>query len=350
MDPNCPYSGGPAMNTDISGIGVRVSFYLQTLFLSCLSARSGSQNEITGALYTLLATNTAMAVAALILGLKPNPEISFHDAIVVFYLLYLSWVTVFFSLPACARFPGNVKTLHFFSVLQSYTVFAFAFAMLITAKSFGSAPPCNPHAMVVLFRPFKALTSGRTVCWVMTVLVVVVYTGLLVKDHMPPAPKLVHRWIKKRITKQIPSTDLEAHIDISPDAEPRSAMPRPAPGKVLHHVKKPGDKPVSQPFQPPCSRIIYDSSRRPQMEYYDLQIAWNLVIEIIVVFILWGLTVMNTELLIKWNKFDQSDGIQSKWQFGQILPMFLVVLPLVNVVNAFKDFGLRPLPIARLKE
>jgi hypothetical protein len=29
----CMSTGGPPMNTDVSGIGVRVSFYLQTLFL-----------------------------------------------------------------------------------------------------------------------------------------------------------------------------------------------------------------------------------------------------------------------------------------------------------------------------
>lgn len=46
---------------------------------ACLSARSGSLDEITGSLYTLIATNMAMAVIALILGLKPTPEISFHE-------------------------------------------------------------------------------------------------------------------------------------------------------------------------------------------------------------------------------------------------------------------------------
>jgi hypothetical protein len=32
-----------------------------------------------GAFYTLLATNTGIAVTALILGFKPTPEISFHE-------------------------------------------------------------------------------------------------------------------------------------------------------------------------------------------------------------------------------------------------------------------------------
>ena len=46
---------------------------------ACLSIRSGSLDEITGALYTLVATNVAMAVTALILGSKTLPEISFHE-------------------------------------------------------------------------------------------------------------------------------------------------------------------------------------------------------------------------------------------------------------------------------
>lgn len=33
MSSICPYNGGPTMNMDLSGIGVRVSFYLQTIFL-----------------------------------------------------------------------------------------------------------------------------------------------------------------------------------------------------------------------------------------------------------------------------------------------------------------------------
>jgi len=48
-----------------------------------LCTRSLSLNEIVGALYTLLATNMAMAVTALTLGLKPNPEISLHGYVLL---------------------------------------------------------------------------------------------------------------------------------------------------------------------------------------------------------------------------------------------------------------------------
>jgi len=87
------------MNTDIGGLGVRISFYMQTIFLggcyspllhltlnprhvlqlAALSARSEKLEENMGALSTLIATNMAMAVTALILGLRPEPEMSFQE-------------------------------------------------------------------------------------------------------------------------------------------------------------------------------------------------------------------------------------------------------------------------------
>ena len=46
---------------------------------ACLAARSDSLGEITGSLYTLIMTNIAMAVTAIIMGLEPNTGMSFHE-------------------------------------------------------------------------------------------------------------------------------------------------------------------------------------------------------------------------------------------------------------------------------
>jgi hypothetical protein len=84
------------MNTDVSGEGVRISFYLQALFLctlnsltsdspelihklAVLTARSENKEEISNALYTLIMTNVALAVTTLILGLKPEPGMSLQE-------------------------------------------------------------------------------------------------------------------------------------------------------------------------------------------------------------------------------------------------------------------------------
>ncbi|KAJ6610287.1 hypothetical protein B0H10DRAFT_2061047 [Mycena sp. CBHHK59/15] len=324
MSGSCASSGGPPMNTDISGMGVRVSFYLQTVFLGCLSARSTSPEEVTGALYTLLATNTGMAVTAFILGFKSRPEISLHDALVVFYLLYISWVTVYFSLPANTRFTGKVKMLHLCSVIQSCILFAFAFAMLSTATKFGSTPECNRNAVVVLFRPFVALDVGRILFLSLTALVVIIYGGILYKDWKDSIKRLGRRVSKSFVKKKKPDEELDNHAEAPPATEP---APRSAPEPENTAITVPDAQTYG--YVPPSER----------KKTYRYNVDEKVVVNIIVVLIFWALAVMNTELLIRWNHFAVSDDSQSLWQFGQILPMFLVVLPLISLVNAFMENG-----------
>ncbi|KAF9466923.1 hypothetical protein BDZ94DRAFT_1305793 [Collybia nuda] len=311
----CPMGGGPSLNTDIGGIGVRTSFYLQTLLLACLSARSGTLSEISGALYTLIATNLALVVTSLILGLKSTPEISFQDALVVFYLLHLSWTTIFFCLPACNRFAEDLKFLKLWSIVQSYMVFTFAFALLASAKSFGRSPGCNQNAALVIFRPFPMFNAGLIVCWVLVVGVVSIYTLILVKEYIPPPPKRLRQLWKRTTRKPV---DL-----VTPD-----------PG-VYSLTGVPQGSAIETPEYP---------SKSGQQGRYRVHIAWDVMIELIVITILWAICVMNTELLIRWNRFEASDASTSEWQFGQVLPMFLITLPLVNVIGAFREFGIRPFP------
>jgi len=314
---SCTQGGGPPLNTDVSGIGVRISFYLQTLFLAYISARSGSLDEIIGALYTLIATSMAMAVASLLLGLKPIPEISFHDALVVFYLLAMSWFSVVFSLPSCYRFGRGLRILKILSILQSCIVFAFAFVILIQAKTFGSSPECNGNAVAVLFRPFSALRAGRIAGWVLTVLIVGIYVGITVKDYLPPPPKRIQQWMQRRRNKKRHSLAETQEADLSFNVDPLAQM----------HLEIRGQMFGNQQTVTPK---------------YDLQIAWDLVVEILLITVLWVLAVMNTELLIRWNHFEPLDSPTSPWQFGQVLPMFLLVLPFVNMVSVFREFGLKP--------
>ena len=87
--------------------------------------------------------------------------------------------------------------LKLFSVVHSYTVFAFALTLLIKATSFGTTPECNKNASVVVFRPFSALHAGRIAGWVLTVIVVVVYTMITLKDHLPSPLKRVYQRVQQ---------------------------------------------------------------------------------------------------------------------------------------------------------
>ncbi|KAF7293808.1 hypothetical protein HMN09_01176600 [Mycena chlorophos] len=309
----CANGTQPIMNTDISGPGVRISFYLQTLFLSCLFARSESLDELTGALYTLLSTNTAMAVTALILGFKPQPEISFHDALIVLYLLSLSGTAVFIILPTINKFPEASKTLRYFSVIQTYAILAFMLAVLIKADGFGDFPGCNHLAVIALFRPINALHAGRILCLVLAGLFTLLYTGLLIKDHLRAVQK------KRQLRKATTQLPMPADSNNAPDPglNRQGTAPR-ASAKSARPVRKPEEE--------------ID---------YEMPIAWDVLVQITVITILWALAVMNTELLIRWSGFAPSDS--SSWQFGQVLPMFLLVQPLTDLINAFSEHGIRPL-------
>lgn len=90
-----------------------------------------------------------------------------------------------FSLPACNRLEGGTKIVKAVSVVQSYIMFAFAFALLITAKTFGKNQECNANAMVVLFGPFKVFNAGMIIGWIVTVITFVVYTSVTIIDYLP---------------------------------------------------------------------------------------------------------------------------------------------------------------------
>jgi hypothetical protein len=109
-------------------------------------------------------------------------------------MLSLSWVTVCYSLPSCNTISKNLSpignrnldktdVLKLLSVLQSCCIAAFAFALLITAKTFGSYPKCNYRAVVVILRPFPALGAGRVVLLIVTAIICIVYTSVTIRDY-----------------------------------------------------------------------------------------------------------------------------------------------------------------------
>ncbi|KAJ7069249.1 hypothetical protein C8F01DRAFT_1363474 [Mycena amicta] len=306
---NCSDALGPQMNTDISGVGVRVSFYLQALFLGCLFARSVSVDEFQGALYTLLSTNTAMVITAFILGFKRHPDITFHDALIVLYLLCLSGLTVFAVSLSSKRFKVAKLALRYFAIIQTYLILAFALALLIKAESFGSRPQCNQYAVVVLLRPFSALKPGRIVCFVLVAVFTMFYTVITVEDHLRAASRKIRM---RRRTRRVPGADKE-HSEANEAQQP---LPDFAPQSVAHN------------------------SPNTQLDVDDpYSIDWDVILTLAVVLVLWATAVMNTELLIRWNHFAPTDHT---WQFGQVLPMVLLFQPLVDVSTSFWELGLRP--------
>ena len=115
--------------------------------------------------------NTAMGITGLILGLQPMPEIKLQEytpqysvpvklllticagsALIILYLLLMSWIIVIASLALCNHLSDDTKMLQLALVIQSYTILAFAFAAFTTANHFGTTPECNQKAFAVIFQ------------------------------------------------------------------------------------------------------------------------------------------------------------------------------------------------------
>lgn len=60
------------------------------------------------------------------------------------------------------------------------------------------------------------------------------------------------------------------------------------------------------------------------------KIIGTLLYDMIAIFILWPIVVVNTELLIQWNGFKKAEG--SQWQFGQVSSF-----PLITDLKVFNE-------------
>ena len=99
------------------------------------------------------------------------------------YLLSMSWIVVIASLATCNHLSDDTKALHLASVIQSYIIQAFAFAVLATAHRFGTNPECNDNVFVVIFRPFSAFKAGHIFGWILFGLAFVCYTAMTIRDY-----------------------------------------------------------------------------------------------------------------------------------------------------------------------
>ncbi|KZP08197.1 hypothetical protein FIBSPDRAFT_1052534 [Athelia psychrophila] len=319
----CAYEGAPPMNTDISGVGVRISFYLQTLFLGFQAARSGSGDDITGAEYTLIATNIAMASTQTHYPPLSFSNAHFGSALVVLYLLTLCWVTNICLLASCGSIKQDVRILQLLSVLQSIVVFAFALAVLITAHTFGSNPECNTHAKLVFLRPFRVFDAGRIVGGVTCGIVLVLYICMTARDYLYP----LFISIKQKKAGGI----------LPPDGVTTAPLQAGMPA----HIPKSNLPSDIQDTSDANLEAYAKLKSRGEDQMSELNFDGTLTLQLLAILILWALAVMNTELLIVRNRFASSEGPQSMWQFGQVLPLLLIIVPFVGMIKTFNANGLR---------
>ncbi|KAH8817579.1 hypothetical protein DL96DRAFT_391271 [Flagelloscypha sp. PMI_526] len=283
-------------NPDISGIGIRIAFYIQVACLSAHTILVSSAAECGNALSSLVVTNIAYGVTTLVLSAPNNPSLSLYDALVVIHLLTISWFTIFITIPHYSKFSKSQTSLQLLAILQSYVCFATAFFILATAPTFGSNKECNSVVQAVLFAQFPLL-KARIGYLVTLSIVVALQTALYYSDfYYHRTPSIV-----------------------------RSSIYR---GKVRDPEDDMFEASVNEHFDDgwsPDSRV--NRSRR-----------WDptVLIQLILVICTLIIGLVNTELVVARNNTVDTigggsqasmDDEGSMWTFGQIIPLALTLLP-----------------------
>ena len=286
-----------------------------------MSVRSPSAEATTGALSTLIITNLAYAVTTLSLGFKEKPELSLYEcvgsssysmfahgysaaisALIVLYLLSLSWVAVFFALPQYNRFKHANSIVKVLAIGQSYFLIAFGYTVLSAAPSFGNIATCNNTIVVSIFAPFKLLNSGRTLFLVALSLATVGYTLLLINDYRNARPAGTNA------TVQADDGDSTRVMDSSSSVQMGSLSSR-TPSTT-----------TSKSHHPPPSNLTISGSQR-----VAVKVDGRIVVTIILILTFSVLAIVNTELLRTYNKTESQDG---SWGFGQVRTKIPGYLPI----------------------
>ncbi|KZP12447.1 hypothetical protein FIBSPDRAFT_936920 [Athelia psychrophila] len=172
---------------DISGVGVRVTFYAQSILIVLASALPDA--DITGSYWALTLTTFSLLISALIEATKSN--LSLYNAMLVSYLCTLHVIASGSLLIMLAVFRvssrANTIRMGLAAILQSIGSAAFGFYIWHGAKTFGSQPECNADTKLIFFGKSESATQhGRQIAivclvWILGTSLITSLAGFLRK-------------------------------------------------------------------------------------------------------------------------------------------------------------------------
>ncbi|KAJ7174167.1 hypothetical protein C8R43DRAFT_977301 [Mycena crocata] len=294
---NSSFDGGQSCrvaNPDISGLGVRISFYLQTIALVLLAGRN--LEEALNSVWTLLGTSFGLTISALVTAVQN--DLPLYQAIIVTDLIWLSNFAIFMGLATYNRHPRGSHTIQYAAIVQTYISMSCILYLWARAAKLEFDAHEGRTVFVVLFVSTLATGRGRTIALAITSILLVGYSGvatLFVYRHLPfwRAPEQQHK------DKPIP-----LQVDIPP-----------SPMSIGSQNRLPANRP------PPSLAVD------PHLMTLSLFFGIPYVI-----------TVACTELQIRRNPLCADNTF---WGFGQILAMTVSIVPVVITVKAFHKHGLK---------
>ncbi|KAI0041077.1 hypothetical protein FA95DRAFT_1611298 [Auriscalpium vulgare] len=160
IDPNNNPDGiyGIKANPDLSGIGIRVNFYL--IILSC--AITPAMPYTIRLLFTLFAHAWLLGIGLLfaVVIQTAQKQLSLYDALLVAHILWFLGIQI---LPADPSIFTSAR--RFFMAAQQAATLVVAIAwslyMWLHTDTFGSQPACNSHVRYMFFFHSVPATTGR---------------------------------------------------------------------------------------------------------------------------------------------------------------------------------------------
>ncbi|KAJ7923830.1 hypothetical protein B0H13DRAFT_1979428 [Mycena leptocephala] len=300
-------------NPDISGLGVRISFYLQTIALVLLAGRS--LEEALNSVWTLLGTSFGLTISALVTAVQN--ELPLYQAIIVTDLVWLANWAIFMALATYNRHPRGSHIVQYAAIGQTYIsmasiLYLWARAGALELELGGQK---GQTVFVVLFISTSAIGVGRKIALVMTTLLLIGYSVVamlfLWRHRRSAEPERAHRSRERRTSN--------AHQDALA-LMPRVSTPQPQP------------PPSAPPPMAPPPLAGGAPTRLPP----SLALDPHLIILSLFIGLPYVITVGSTELQIRFNKLCPENGF---WGFGQILAMTVTIVPVVVTAQAFRKYG-----------
>ncbi|KAJ7430494.1 hypothetical protein B0H11DRAFT_2135524 [Mycena galericulata] len=289
-------------NPDISGVGVRISFYLQTIALVLLTARS--LDESLNSVWTLLGTSFGLTVSALVTAVQK--QLPLYQAIIVTDLVWLSNFAIFMALATYNRHPRGSYNVQYAAILQTYIAMCVLFYLWAQAAALESESHVGKTVFVVLFISTPAAGTGRTIALVVTTLMSVGYSVT--------ACLFLYRHPKFWASAKKPHAPKTSH----PPSMPLAPLNGGAAPNHRHSATSTGG------HLPP--RLTIDP---------------HLMTLIICFMIPYVITIICTELQLTRNRLCYGDTF---WGFGQILAMTVTIVPVVITIGAFRKYGWKQRP------
>ncbi|KAJ3928814.1 MAG: hypothetical protein NXY57DRAFT_1019376 [Lentinula lateritia] len=332
-------------DSDISGIGVRSSFYLQSFLLVILVDRS---TDASTSLWTFTAASFGLTIAAVMQYAKQ--QLSLLEALQVSNLVWLANLGIFVALASYSRHKRNtrrkrgrkkarransgsrrperghewdygVKTA---SMVQTILSMALTLYMWAAPENFAPSQCLDTLTYVLFVWRIPVRHSGRIVGLTFSSILTCVYIAITLHEY----------WISYQKRK------LKSKKKDSPSPPPFSERTIPVPLTLLSIQSSDYKSSLQTSSLSPSQAIPQiptpTKSNRPNRKLWsniDPMFVGILIFETIVFLYL----IVSNEILLRDNRADTGE-----FGFGQILALVVVLPVLLSVIGAFGENGFRP--------